>query len=89
MHVRHHKSGTNRRERESVGEEGRRDEVKRFITWVSVIVDSNWSVVAFSSYIFMYNNDHLIVHFTVDHATFMSAISFCCMSFYTRIVHCS
>lgn len=73
-------------ERERVWERKEETRLKRFITWVSVLLDSDWSIVAFSSLIFMYN-DHYIVHFTVDHATyhaiFMSAISLCCMSFYT------
>lgn len=44
-------------ERERVWERKEETRLKRFITWVSVLLDSDWSIVAFSSLIFMYN-DH-------------------------------
>lgn len=42
--------------------------LKRFIARLSVILDSDWSVVAFSSFVVMYNDDS-IIHFTVVHRT--------------------
>ncbi len=67
MHVHYHKSGTNRKE--SVWErkeEGTR--LKRFITRLSVILASDWSIAIFSGFVFMYNDDS-IIHFTVAHST--------------------